>query len=115
MASLHPTKLYWHWVSRGGELKENRRGGIVRAERDEFCGICLSPYRMAHRGFQDAVGHKRNSGNFFGTKRLWKEEIKSIAIRPCTTRLDKLLVAVHLAARPIGSGEDGRRVTARDR
>jgi len=43
------TKLYWHWFG-----VENENAGDWSGRAVVPCG-CLSPYEMAHRGFQDAV------------------------------------------------------------
>ena len=56
----------------------------------EFLGECLSPYEMAHRGFQDAVKALRQLNETL------EEEIKRIAYA-VHDEAGQLLVAVHLA------------------
>jgi len=76
--------------------------GLMRVERDErrrrtvlrvssnFLAECLSPYEMAHRGFQDAVTALR------GLNETLEEEIKRIAYA-VHDEAGQLLVAVNLA------------------
>jgi len=76
--------------------------GLVREEKDEelrksllqtsgdFLAECLSPYEMAHRGFQDAVKALRQLNETL------EEEIKRIAYA-VHDEAGQLLVAVHLA------------------
>src|SRR6266436_271919 len=76
--------------------------GLVREEKDEelrksllqtsgdFLAECLSPYEMAHRGFQDAVKALRQLNETL------EEEIKRIAYT-VHDEAGQLLVAVHLA------------------
>jgi signal transduction histidine kinase len=76
--------------------------GLVREEKDEelrksllqtsgdFLAECLSPYEMAHRGFQDAVRALRQLNETL------EEEIKRIAYA-VHDEAGQLLVAVHLA------------------
>src|SRR5712664_2489947 len=76
--------------------------GLVREEKDEelrksllqtsgdFLAECLSPYEMAHRGFQDAVTALRQLNETL------EEEIKRIAYA-VHDEAGQLLVAVHLA------------------
>src|SRR6267142_1317689 len=56
----------------------------------EFLAECLSPYEMAHRGFQDAVKALRQLNETL------EEEIKRIAYA-VHDEAGQLLVAVHLA------------------
>ncbi len=76
--------------------------GLIREEKDEelrksllqtsgdFLAECLSPYEMAHRGFQDAVKALRQLNETL------EEEIKRIAYA-VHDEAGQLLVAVHLA------------------
>src|SRR5258708_2963813 len=76
--------------------------GLVREEKDgelrkrllqtsgDFLAECLSPYEMAHRGFQDAVKALRQLNETL------EEEIKRIAYA-VHDEAGQLLVAVHLA------------------
>src|SRR5882757_11201101 len=76
--------------------------GLVREEKDgelrkrllqtsgDFLAECLSPYEMAHRGFQDAVRALRQLNETL------EEEIKRIAYA-VHDEAGQLLVAVHLA------------------
>jgi signal transduction histidine kinase len=68
---------------------EKHRGELLQASA-EFLAECLSPYEMAHRGFQDAVKalHQLNE--------TLEEEIKRIAYA-VHDEAGQLLVAVHLA------------------
>jgi signal transduction histidine kinase len=71
------------------EKDEKRRGALVRAGAD-FLSECLSPYEMAHRGFQDALQALRQ------VNETLEEEIKRIAYA-VHDEAGQLLVAVHLA------------------
>jgi len=71
------------------ETDEKRRTILVRAGAD-FLAECLSPYEMAHRGFQDAVTALRQLNETL------EEEIKRIAYA-VHDEAGQLLVAVHLA------------------
>lgn len=62
---------------------------LLRAS-SEFLAECLSPYEMAHRGFQDAVKALRQLNE------MLEEEIKRIAYA-VHDEAGQLLVAVHLA------------------
>lgn len=76
--------------------------GLIREEKDrellnslfqmsgDFLAECLSPYEMAHRGFQDAVKALRQLNETL------EEEIKRIAYA-VHDEAGQLLVAVHLA------------------
>jgi signal transduction histidine kinase len=66
-----------------------RREELLRASA-EFLAECLSPYEMAHRGFQDAVKALRQLNETL------EEEIKRIAYA-VHDEAGQLLVAVHLA------------------
>jgi len=68
---------------------EKQREELVRAS-GEFLAECLSPYEMAHRGFQDAVKALRQLNETL------EEEIKRIAYA-VHDEAGQLLVAVHLA------------------
>src|SRR6266436_2927643 len=82
--------------------------GLVREEKDEelrksllqtsgdFLAECLSPYEMAHRGFQDAVKALRQLNETL------EEEIKRIAYA-VHDEAGQLLVAVHLALSEMAS------------
>jgi signal transduction histidine kinase len=69
--------------------KEKRNGGLLRASAD-FLTESLSPYEMAHRGFQDAVKALRQFNE------ILEEEIKRIAYA-VHDEAGQVLVAVHLA------------------
>jgi signal transduction histidine kinase len=86
MASLHHHAVMV--LVRGTETEE-RRELLLRASA-EFLAECLSPYEMAHRGFQDAVTALRQLNETL------EEEIKRIAYA-VHDEAGQLLVAVHLA------------------
>ena len=86
MASLHHHAVMV--LVRGPET-EKRREALLRASA-EFLAECLSPYEMAHRGFQDAVKALRQLNETL------EEEIKRIAYA-VHDEAGQLLVAVHLA------------------
>src|SRR6266849_121433 len=65
------------------------REDVLRASAD-FLAECMSPYEMAHRGFQDAVKALRQLNETL------EEEIKRIAYS-VHDEAGQLLVAVHLA------------------
>jgi signal transduction histidine kinase len=67
----------------------NRREELLQSSA-EFLAECLSPYEMAHRGFQDAVKALRQLNETL------EEEIKRIAYA-VHDEAGQLLVAVHLA------------------
>src|SRR5712664_37394 len=87
--------------------------GLVREEKDEelrksllqtsgdFLAECLSPYEMAHRGFQDAVKALRQLNETL------EEEIKRIAYA-VHDEAGQLLVAVHLALADVARELPGR-------
>src|SRR5258707_11195203 len=83
--------------------------GLVREEKDgelrkrllqtsgDFLAECLSPYEMAHRGFQDAVKALRQLNETL------EQEIKRIAYA-VHDEAGQLLVAVHLALAEMALG-----------
>src|SRR6195256_5122807 len=86
MASLHHQAVL---ALVGGAESEERREELLRSS-GEFLAECLSPYEMAHRGFQDAVKALRQLNETL------EEEIKRIAYA-VHDEAGQLLVAVHLA------------------
>src|SRR6266403_1887177 len=86
MASLHHQAVL---SLVGGTETEKRREELLRSS-GEFFAECLSPYEMAHRGFQDAVKALRQLNETL------EEEIKRIAYA-VHDEAGQLLVAVHLA------------------
>jgi signal transduction histidine kinase len=72
-----------------GANSEKRREVLLRASAEYFAE-CLSPYEMAHRGFQDALKALRNLNETL------EAEIKRIAYA-VHDEAGQLLVAVHLA------------------
>src|SRR5882724_1674555 len=86
MASLHHQAMLA--LVRSTE-SEKRREELLRSS-GEFFAECLSPYEMAHRGFQDAVKALRQLNETL------EEEIKRIAYA-VHDEAGQLLVAVHLA------------------
>src|SRR6266849_4941476 len=86
MASLHHQAVLA--LIRGAD-SEKRQEELFRASA-EFLAECLSPYEMAHRGFQDAVKALRQLNETL------EEEIKRIAYA-VHDEAGQLLVAVHLA------------------
>src|SRR5712664_181776 len=86
MASLHHQAALA--LVSGAESGE-RREELLRSS-GEFLAECLSPYEMAHRGFQDAVKALRQLNETL------EEEIKRIAYA-VHDEAGQLLVAVHLA------------------
>ena len=86
IASLH------HQALQGliaGEEGEKRRTDLLQAGAS-FLAECLSPYEMAHRGYQDAVKALRQLNETL------EQEIKRIAYA-VHDEAGQLLVAVHLA------------------
>ena len=71
------------------EPDEQRRAILLQTGSD-FLAECLSPYEMAHRGFQDAMAALRQ------VNETLEEEIKRIAYA-VHDEAGQLLVAVHLA------------------
>src|SRR6266478_4270115 len=92
MASLHHQAVLA--LVRGAESEE-RLVELLRASA-EFLAECLSPYEMAHRGFQDAVKALRQLNETL------EEEIKRIAYA-VHDEAGQLLVAVHLALSEVAS------------
>jgi signal transduction histidine kinase len=86
MASLHHQAILA--LVRDAE-SEKHLEELLRASA-EFLAECLSPYEMAHRGFQDAVKALRQLNETL------EEEIKRIAYA-VHDEAGQLLVAVHLA------------------
>ena len=86
LASLHHHAVLT--LVRGAE-SERRREDFLRASA-EFLAECLSPYEMAHRGFQDAAKALRQLNETL------EEEIRRIAYS-VHDEAGQLLVAVHLA------------------
>jgi signal transduction histidine kinase len=86
LASLHHQAVV---VLFHGPESEKRREELLRLS-GEFLAECLSPYEMAHRGFQDAVKALRQLNETL------EEEIKRIAYA-VHDEAGQLLVAVHLA------------------
>jgi two-component system, NarL family, sensor histidine kinase UhpB len=72
------------------EEKDEKRREVLFRTGGEFLAECLSPYEMAHRGFQDAVKALRQLNETL------EEEIKRIAYA-VHDEAGQLLVAVHLA------------------
>jgi signal transduction histidine kinase len=85
MASLHHRAV----MALVRNVEEKQREELVRAS-GEFLAECLSPYEMAHRGFQDAVKALRQLNETL------EQEIKRIAYA-VHDEAGQLLVAVHLA------------------
>ena len=86
MASLHHEAVLA--LVRGAE-SEKRREELIRSSA-AFLAECLSPYEMAHRGFQEGVKALRQLNETL------EEEIKRIAYA-VHDEAGQLLVAVHLA------------------
>jgi signal transduction histidine kinase len=75
---------------------EKQTAELLRAG-SQFLAECLSPYEMAHRGFQDAVNALRQMNETL------EEEIKRIAYA-VHDEAGQLLVAVHLALAELAMG-----------
>src|SRR5882762_9178116 len=86
MASLHHQAV----VALVCDAETGKRREELLLSSAEFLAECLSPYEMAHRGFQDAVKALRQLNETLG------EEIKRIAYA-VHDEAGQLLVAVHLA------------------
>src|SRR6202165_2848911 len=86
MAALHHQAML---VMVRDAASEKHREKLLRVSA-EFLAECLSPYEMAHRGFQDAVKALRQLNETL------EEEIKRIAYA-VHDEAGQLLVAVHLA------------------
>src|SRR5438552_12541379 len=91
MASLHHQAVLA--LIRDAESDKQREESIRAGS--EFLAECLSPYEMAHRGFQDAVKALRQLNETL------EEEIKRIAYS-VHDEAGQLLVAVHLALANLG-------------
>src|SRR5437660_3853007 len=92
MASLHHQAVLA--LIRDAESDKQREESIRAGS--EFLAECLSPYEMAHRGFQDAVKALRQLNETL------EEEIKRIAYA-VHDEAGQLLVAVHLALADVAS------------
>jgi signal transduction histidine kinase len=92
MASLHHEAVLA--LVRGAE-SEKRREELIRSGA-AFLAECLSPYEMAHRGFQEGVKALRQLNETL------EEEIKRIAYA-VHDEAGQLLVAVHLALAEVAS------------
>jgi signal transduction histidine kinase len=92
MASLHHQAVLD--LVRSGE-NEKHHEEFLRTS-SEFFAECVSPYEMAHRGFQDAVNALRQLNETL------EEEIKRIAYA-VHDEAGQLLVAVHLALADVAS------------
>jgi len=86
MASLHHQTV----LALIRDAESEKRGEELIQAGSEFLAECLSPYEMAHRGFQDAVRALRQLNETL------EEEIKRIAYA-VHDEAGQLLVAVHLA------------------
>jgi signal transduction histidine kinase len=93
LASLHHHALID--LVRATEDKQQKEG-LIRISA-EFLAECVSPYEMAHRGFQDAVKALRQLNETL------EEEIKRIAYA-VHDEAGQLLVAVHLALAEVAMG-----------
>jgi signal transduction histidine kinase len=93
IASLHHQAVLV--LVRGAE-SEKRQEELLRSSA-EFLTECLSPYEMAHRGFQDAMKALRQLNETL------EEEIKRIAYA-VHDEAGQLLVAVHLALAEVALG-----------
>ncbi len=86
--------------------KEKRHGELLRASA-EFLAESLSPYEMAHRGFQDAVKALRQFNETL------EEEIKRIAYA-VHDEAGQVLVAVHLALASLAAELPDKKQQIRD-
>src|SRR5438874_11756775 len=86
IASLHHETV----LAMVRDAKSEKRAEELIQAGSEFLAECLSPYEMAHRGFQDAVKALRQLNETL------EEEIKRIAYA-VHDEAGQLLVAVHLA------------------
>jgi signal transduction histidine kinase len=86
--------------------KEKQHGELLRASA-EFLAESLSPYEMAHRGFQDAVKALRQFNETL------EEEIKRIAYA-VHDEAGQVLVAVHLALASLAAELPDRQQQIRD-
>src|SRR6266403_5153205 len=92
MASLHHQAV----VALVCDAESGKRREELLRSSAEFLAECLSPYEMAHRGFQDAVKALRQLNETL------EEEIKRIAYA-VHDEAGQLLVAVHLALSEVAS------------
>lgn len=93
MAGLHHRMVLGLFQT---QQKEKHAAKLLRSSA-EFLAECLSPYEMAHRGFQDAVKALRQLNETL------EEEIKRIAYA-VHDEAGQLLVAVHLALAEVAPG-----------
>jgi signal transduction histidine kinase len=93
MASLHRQAIL---ALVPGAKSEKHLVELLQAST-EFHAECISPYEMAHRGFQDAVKALRQLNETL------EEEIKRIAYA-VHDEAGQLLVAVHLALAEVATG-----------
>jgi two-component system, NarL family, sensor histidine kinase UhpB len=75
---------------------EEQRANVLRAGTN-FLAECVSPYEMAHRGFQDAIKSLRQFNE------MLEEEIKRVA-HAVHDDAGQMLVAVHLAVADLARG-----------
>jgi signal transduction histidine kinase len=92
VASLHHLSVLD--LVRSGEDEKHREEFLCTSS--EFFAECVSPYEMAHRGFQEAVNALRQLNETL------EEEIKRIAYA-VHDEAGQLLVAVHLALANVAS------------
>ena len=95
ISSIHHAELSEILFKNPGRLQDS----TLLDAAAEFLGNCLSPYEMAHRGFQDAVAALR------GMNETLEEEIKRIA-HAVHDDAGQLLVYVHLALADLSRGSD---------
>src|SRR5882672_11050152 len=93
MAMLHQKSLFE--IMRG--LPDPQSTAKAESAAADFLAEILSPFEMAHRGFQDAVAALR------GMNETLEEEIKRIAYA-VHDEAGQLLVAVHLALSNLARG-----------
>src|SRR6266849_6556887 len=103
MASLHHQAVLALVRDAGSE---KRHGELLRASA-EFLAESLSPYEMAHRGFQDAVKALRQFNETL------EEEIKRIAYA-VHDEAGQVLVAVHLALASLAAELPDKKQQIRD-
>jgi signal transduction histidine kinase len=98
MSVVELTSLHHHAVIELFRAADNepQKEGLLRTSA-EFLAECVSPYEMAHRGFQDAVKALRQLNETL------EEEIKRIAYA-VHDEAGQLLVAVHLALAEVAMG-----------
>jgi signal transduction histidine kinase len=93
LASLHHNAVIELVCIPENDLKKE----VLLRASSEFLAECVSPYEMAHRGFQDAVKALRQLNETL------EEEIKRIAYA-VHDEAGQLLVAVHLALAEVAMG-----------